>query len=192
MALFGPKATDDTAAVERELARLSEIVTVGLGHFVTVGDALAEIRDRQLYRVAAGTFEAYCRDQWGMSGSHAMRLIDAANIARTLSPIGGVLQNEHQARLLKPLSEETRVEAWLEASEHADEQGLVPTAAIKASVAKRSPKKPRKTKSLRPIRIRVPGASVIVEPNKHYSGDIVKALTDAIAKLAETEGRKAA
>jgi hypothetical protein len=192
MALFGSKPSVDTAAERTRLESLCRDVEAGLAQFRKIGDALSIIQAEQLYRLEADTFADFVLLRWKMSPQHANRLMAAAMVCKELEPTGFTPQTERQARPLTSLSPTLRVEAWKEASEHADEQGLVPTAAIAASVAKRSPKKPRKTKSLRPIRIRVPGASVIIQPNKHFTGDVAQVLTRAIAKLAETEGRKAA
>jgi hypothetical protein len=39
--------------------------------FREAGEALRDIRDRRLYRETHPTFEAYCRERWGMSGTQA-------------------------------------------------------------------------------------------------------------------------
>jgi hypothetical protein len=48
------------------LDQLEAIVQPGLGTYVDVGDALAEIRDRHLYRASHPSFEAYVRERWGV------------------------------------------------------------------------------------------------------------------------------
>jgi hypothetical protein len=55
-----------TPAESETLDRLEAIAHDGLGAYVQVGDALTEIRDRQLYRDAYPSFEAYVRDRWGV------------------------------------------------------------------------------------------------------------------------------
>lgn len=81
------------------LGELERIVETGLTVFVAVGNALLEIRDRRLYRQNFRTFEAYCRDRWGMNRFYAHRIIDAAEVANNLLPIGNIPQTESQARV---------------------------------------------------------------------------------------------
>jgi hypothetical protein len=100
----------------REVARLAELEGVierGLQTFIEVGRALLEIRDSRLYRENYSTFEAYCRERWGMSRAHAYRQIEAAQVAEMMSPIGDI-PNEAQARALAPLKddEETLIKVW--------------------------------------------------------------------------------
>jgi hypothetical protein len=52
-----------------ELADLEAIVDAGLEKFLEVGNAIAEIRDRRLYRATHSDFNAYIRDRFGISGS---------------------------------------------------------------------------------------------------------------------------
>jgi hypothetical protein len=66
---------------------------------VEVGNALREIRDSRLYRATHGTFEAYCRERWGISRPHAYRLISSAEVAKSLSPVGDITE-----RALRPLA----------------------------------------------------------------------------------------
>jgi hypothetical protein len=47
-----------------------------------------EIRDSRLYRQEFDTFEDYCRERWKMSKTNANRLIDAAEVATNVTPIG--------------------------------------------------------------------------------------------------------
>ncbi|HEY6723811.1 MAG TPA: hypothetical protein VI197_07255 [Polyangiaceae bacterium] len=82
--------------------------------FVDVGRALTRIRDAKLYAEEFGTFEAYCRERWGMSKTHANRLIASADVAANVTPIG-VIPNEAQARELAKLPTEKQPEAWAKA-----------------------------------------------------------------------------
>ncbi len=99
------------------LEELELVVERGLGTFVEVGLALAEIRDARLYRETHGTFEAYLDERWDMSRSRGYRLIDGARIAELVSPTGDVPANEAQARELLPLLKEEEaavVDVWRE------------------------------------------------------------------------------
>jgi hypothetical protein len=58
---------DDLTPVEVDnLDQLEAIVRPGRDTYTEVGDALAEIRDRHLYRDSHPTFEAYVRERWGV------------------------------------------------------------------------------------------------------------------------------
>lgn len=115
-----------TTSERHDLEALEDVVQRGLATFIEVGKALAEIRDRRLYRQTHGTFEEYCHDKWLLSRTRAYRLIDAAAVAEAVSPIGDIEPpaNEAQARELVPLlreDEQQVVEAWRELrKEHGD------------------------------------------------------------------------
>lgn len=49
-----------------------------LASFVATAEALAEIRDRRLYRDQFPTFDAYCRSHCGVSGQRVNQLIGIA------------------------------------------------------------------------------------------------------------------
>jgi hypothetical protein len=55
-----------TPAEAETLGRLEAIAQTGLGIYVQVGNALAEIRHRHLYRDRHPSFEAYVRERWGV------------------------------------------------------------------------------------------------------------------------------
>lgn len=117
-------------SVERErLAKLEATIERGLDTFVAVGTALGEIRDARFYRFTHDTFEDYCRERWQMPRQHAYRLIEGAEVARLVSPMGDIPASERQARELAPLKDEPEVmaEAWAEATQRGDGK---PTAAI--------------------------------------------------------------
>lgn len=165
------------------LGQLENVVSAGLRSFASVGRALGLIRDKQLYRETHDTFEAYLDDKWNISRQHATRLMEAAEIATQLqkSPTGAVPETERQVRPLASLEPDQRVAAWTEAVE-ASPGGKVTPAAVEAAVAKRKPKK-RRAKAPKPTRIKVPGATVTVTPNKKFDGTVEQALRSALAKL---------
>ena len=83
------------------------------------------IRERRLYREGGfTTFEDYCRERWGMSKTHANRMVDAAEVVGILTPIGVTPENEAQARALAPLKDDPAVlqAAWQEVQERAPGQ----------------------------------------------------------------------
>jgi hypothetical protein len=97
--------------VERsELASLEGVVSDGLQTFVKVGNALAVIRDRSLYRETHGTFEDYCRERWGLKRQRAYELIAASSVAANLSEISDIKES-HASELVRLEPASQRV-AW--------------------------------------------------------------------------------
>lgn len=120
------------------LGELEGVIERGLATFVEVGQALLEIRDSRLYRETHRTFEAYCRERWAMSKSHANRQIDAAVVARLLTPTGVIPANEAQARELAPLLRDGEAELLATVRELRVSHGDGVTAkAIRTAVASR-------------------------------------------------------
>lgn len=116
---------------EGEISKLAEcegIIRRGIKTFVEVGDALLTIRDQRLYREQFKTFEAYCREQWGFSRSHANRLIESACVVENLAPMGAKPQSERQVRPLAKLPPSEQPKAWQAANEKAEKEGRKVTA----------------------------------------------------------------
>lgn len=109
------------------LAEYEQAVERGLSTFLDVGRALLAIRDGRLYRSGHDTFAAYCQARWGMSVRHAERMVQAAEVAEVMRPIGRI-ENEAQARELAPLLNDPDAlqSAWQQAQEAT---GGKPTAA---------------------------------------------------------------
>lgn len=113
---------DATPMSDEEFARmvkLEAIIERGVEAYKAVGDALLEIRDRQLYRATHGTFDAYCKERWKFSRFRGYQLIQASVVAAQVS--GGLLTsgqqipapaNEKQARALAAGPEELRAPVW--------------------------------------------------------------------------------
>lgn len=99
---------------EYELVAFEATIERGLQTFVEVGNALAEIREKRLYRAQYGTFEDYLTQRWNMTPQHAGRLISAAEVAGNLEPIGSIPVTESQARPLTSLEPEVQRAAWQE------------------------------------------------------------------------------
>lgn len=116
-----------TASESNALTEHEAVIERGIQTFYEVGIALADIRDRKLYRAEHGTFEDYCQQRWQMSKAHAYRMIDAAEV---VSPIGDsglpLPANEGQARELGRVPEAERATVWAETVERTDGK---PTAA---------------------------------------------------------------
>ncbi len=127
--------TDVSAAVETEildpmneeeqkrLEELEGVIRTNFGAFVDTGLALAEIRDKKLYRQSHVTFEAYCKEIMEISKNRANELISSARVIEHLTAIGGqngieiLPMNERQARPLTKLEPEDQIKAWQEVIE---------------------------------------------------------------------------
>lgn len=75
-----------TAIEVSRLAELETVISDGLVTFRAVGEALAAVRDEQLYLDTHRTFADYCRDRWGLSPASAYRRIGQAEDAKDLPP----------------------------------------------------------------------------------------------------------
>jgi hypothetical protein len=90
-----PDANPETPS--RSLAELEHIVEKGKAAFLEVGEALAEIHDRKLYReLGFHSFEAYVDKRLGFSRAHGYRLMSAAKAVK-LSPNGRQIKTEREA-----------------------------------------------------------------------------------------------
>ncbi|MHC5748573.1 MAG: hypothetical protein ACYTXT_43390 [Nostoc sp.] len=125
--------------------------------FFEAGKALAELRDRRLYRSTHKTFEQYCKDRFGYTRIAASYKIAAATVMDNLLTNGlqkeeiatdelqtpkmltNGLQilpnNERQVRPLVSLEPEVQREAWQKAVEEAG--GKVPSGRIVKNVVQR-------------------------------------------------------
>jgi hypothetical protein len=103
------------------LADLEKVIERGLTHFVEVGNALLEIRESRLYQETHRTFEAYCKERWGMSRPRAYQLIEAAEVTGRMSTVVDKPTHESQVRPLTALPEEKQAAAWQEAVDTAPE-----------------------------------------------------------------------
>jgi hypothetical protein len=108
--------------------------------FFEAGKALAELRDRRLYRSSHRTFEDYCRDRFGHSRRQSYLLMDAAVVFDNLAEICDQFDHklptaEGQVRPMTKLEPQEQQEAWLRAVELAG--GKVPTGRIVKDVVQR-------------------------------------------------------
>lgn len=73
-----------------DLEKLEKRIADGLAKFVEVGQALAEIQNREGYKLrGCKTMEEYCEKQFGFSLRHGQRLIAAADTAEKVKQITG-------------------------------------------------------------------------------------------------------
>jgi hypothetical protein len=128
---------------KEKLAECEATISKGWPTFISVGKALAEIRNAKLYRGEFSTFEAYCREKWQYQKVYVYRLISAAELVTQLLPMGNFsLQHESQIRPLIGLSTEEAIQT-LKKAELAAQGGEVTAKLIQAAALEFRPKKKR-------------------------------------------------
>ena len=120
-----PEDLSVTPEDRAEFKRQHKIVETGVKAFWKVGQALAAIKEKNLWRAGGHkSWDAYCQSVAGMSRGHAHRLLGAAGFMEMLktSPRGDVLpMMEAQVRpLLRLPDPEQQVDAWFTAVDRAD------------------------------------------------------------------------
>lgn len=100
----------DMSKVEQtRFVELKNVVKQTAGAFVRCGEALAEIRDRKLYRVQYETFEQFVEKEYNWTRQRAYQMIDAAKTVKTLPPkMSTRVDTEKKARALAKVPEENR------------------------------------------------------------------------------------
>ena len=109
----------------------------GLQSFIEVGAALAEIRQRRLYRATHGTFESYCLDRWDFTASRGRQLMAAVEALASLPDDAPKPANAAQASALADVEPEHRADAWDRARRDAEEEDRPVTARDIANAAKK-------------------------------------------------------
>lgn len=66
------------------LRQLEAVIERGQATFIEVGRALAEIREKKLYKGAFRTFEDYCKNRWGWGAGRARQITRASEYATKL------------------------------------------------------------------------------------------------------------
>jgi hypothetical protein len=110
--------------------------------FYEAGKALAELRDRRLYRSTHKTFETYCRDRFRFTRQAANYLIAGADVFENLTTIGcqTLPTSERQVRSLAQLEPEQQCQAWQQAVEASS--GKVPSGRVVKGIVERLKEKP--------------------------------------------------
>jgi len=108
-------------SLERTTLRNCErVLARGVETFREVGEALAQIRDEQLFRATHDSFKAYCKDKWDFSDSRARQLIGGAKKAKLVESVTRVTpSDEKRTRPLNRLPESEQPKVWLDAVEMA-------------------------------------------------------------------------
>lgn len=98
------------------LSALEEVLHRNLDAFYEAGAALAEIREKRLYREMYDTFEAYCDLRWNMTRQRAYQLMSTTQLRQALSTQVDILPvNERQVRALAQAPPAQRDDAWARA-----------------------------------------------------------------------------
>ena len=176
----------------REFNRLDEKVSLAAAASKVVmegGAALATIRDRQLYREVAGTWEEYLQ-RHGLTRRRADQIVQAATVFKAVSVAVeaqiGTAVPELSERAMRPLvSLPTDEAAQVVIAAAGEPEGITP-----ATIRKAATRRARmKAKVSRPWRLKVPGAVVIVTFNRKGSGSAVEALAAALKAAREQAGQ---
>jgi hypothetical protein len=121
-----------------ELATKADLVAVvdrTIASFIECGTALAEIRDRRLYRDEHPTFEAFVLDRWAISARRARQLMASAAVVASLPSGTAVPLTERHARELMPLRDHPELMAEAVGIAEARTGGKITGDAIAAAVA---------------------------------------------------------
>lgn len=163
-----------TAQDRQDFDRLNRLVVKGVTArraVIEAGKALAEIRERQLYRELADSWEEYLQIH-GLGRRRADQMVQAAQLLDSIEdaieetgtavPEGFDSITERTAREFAGLGADDAAAAVIEAAGSPD--GITPSSIRKAAASRRKPKKG--TAVPKPRRLRVPGAVVTVEFNR--------------------------
>jgi hypothetical protein len=117
------------SAREKKLkAELEQVVAGGLDEFLRVGNALAQLRNRRLYRTEFATFSEYVRVKFALARSTADQLIRSSQTAESLIDAGVQLPPATSEAVVRPLSglpgDELRAACWQLAESLAPERGV--------------------------------------------------------------------
>ena len=112
---------------QEKLKHLEKVIKDGWATFLNVGSALITINEEKLYRDKYETFEAYFRDQLGLSRSYTYNLMGSAKVYEQMSSIEDIgvkpLTESHLRELIS-VPTEKRADAWRGALKLAGEKPL--------------------------------------------------------------------
>jgi hypothetical protein len=138
---------------DEERQRLQQYESTIQHNLLEIGLALQDIKESRLYRETHPSLEAYVRDRFNMSKTHAYGQIAAANVIKNLEGKVALLpQNERQCRPLSTLSPYQQQQAWQEVIDTATTENRITNKLVAAIAAKYKPnyKSPEPHKSALP------------------------------------------
>ncbi|NDC64117.1 MAG: hypothetical protein EBZ59_09080, partial [Planctomycetia bacterium] len=159
------------------------------------GQALGEIRQRQLYRLSSPTWEGYVTDRFAMSVRRADQLIAFGVVHQEVEAAAdhfGTAVPELSERAVRPLVGMDPATIEEVVAEAAAAPGGISSASIRAAAGRR---RPARRGVPRPVRILVPGGVVVVEISRKGAANgttVVSAIEAALKKLGDQGNREAA
>ena len=166
-----------------DLEALEARVRAGLQTFVEVGEALAEIRDRDGYQLRGyATFEDYCETEFGFSVRQGQRLIVAARTAATVAQLTGETPaNESVAREIARVAHSPEIVTEVAAELRAEGKTLAsaPASDVKRVVTTVVEKRNGKTETATPASIRARPAPPTPPPAPELSPSLSAGLDGA-------------
>jgi hypothetical protein len=175
------------------LAFCEENIRKGWGTFMSVGESLLKIRAEKLYRAEYSSFEDYYRCKWQYEKSQVYRLIDAAKVLQSLSPIGEnstTLPNhlptsESQVRPLVGLDGEVARAVWGRVVTEANKGQLPITARLVAKhVRAVVPEHRKRTSAMSVIKESAPDARGTVSQISASFDELLRFITDSEARIS--------
>jgi hypothetical protein len=172
-----PDACPLTGAERLRKEELEQLVQGGLEEFLRVGAALAELRNRRLYRTQFATFGEYVRIRFGLARSSVDQLIRSSTIARDLLDSGEELSPNTSEAVIRPLSAlptpELQAACW---------------SLVKSLAPESQPRQPLVSKVARMIRNLVDGDSPCTGPGRRRSSVPLQRETPFVRPLLRLSG----
>lgn len=167
------------------LRRLTAVAKRGLIAFHQVGEALRTIRDDELWRLEASTFDQWCCETLKMQYGRVNQLITLAKTLDGLVDQGFTTlpSDAKTASALVGLNDVDAADAWRESLTVTDQ----PTAKTVREIVARK----KKDRIVRPLSIRVPGCNVRLVPRKRGFVSYQRSLEQALQILTEQEKKSA-
>lgn len=132
----GPLTWDEA----QRLRELTRTIRGGFREFLEVGRALVEVQRKKLWRGRSISFEAYCREQFAISSSHAYSLMSSARAADEVTALGLPAPATHaQAREIAKIPQGQRAPVWRMAVNEAGGQPEGSRVAQLAAAAREGP-----------------------------------------------------
>ena len=178
----GGTLTDNERAILSRLEEAVDDVLAAIPAMIAAGKALGEIRAKQLYRDQAKTWQAYCDLRFKMTLRRADQLIAFAGLSAAIEEVSeetGTAVPVLSERALRPLTGLADDDARDALRDAAADGGLTPRSIARAAGARKA--KGKKLQTPRPVRLRLPGGTVIIEVNRKggATGVTVEALLSA-------------
>lgn len=193
----GGTLTDNERAILARLESAVDEVLEAVSMMIAAGKALHEIKEKQLYRDQAPTWQGYVDQRFRMTSRRADQLIVFAGLTAAIEAVAkesGTAVPTLSERAVRPLAglpDQDAVEAIREASA---DGGLSPRSIAKAA-GNRKAKGAKKMQTPRPVRLKLPGGIVVIELNRKgvATGVTVETLlTAAVEALSRQAAGKAA